>query len=260
MEIIRGLFTEYSNYSGSGVLLMFFFAGMLYLALSEQNRGVRTAILHGSVCLTLVIFFPPLYYIYTRFVDAGTYWRLFWMLPVACGLAYVAAVLIEKHKWTGLLLTLVILMLGGELSYLGKGNGEKAFAENVYQLPQEVVDIVDEMERTENGGMIRAAFPPELLVYVRQYSTHILMPYGREMLDERWHSQGSGYYEVMSAEMVDFAALSEKCLYNDTKYVVINANKAYEGDLKENGFTLYYRCSPYVVYEYVGADKETQTE
>jgi len=254
MEIIRGLFTEYSAYGGSGVLLMFFYAGMLYLALSEQNRPVRTAFLHGSVCLTLVIFCPPLYYIYTRFVDAGTYWRLFWMLPVACGLAYVATGLIEKHKWTGLLLTLVILTLGGELIYLGAGNGEKAWAQNAYQLPQEVVDIVDEMERTEESGPIRAAFSPELLVYVRQYSSRILMPYGREMLDDRWHQEGSGYFEVMNAPTVDFEELSRKCLYNDTKYVVINGNKAYDNDPRKYGFTLYYKRSPYVVYEYVGGE------
>ena len=255
MEMIRGLFTEYSNYSGSGVLLMFFFAGMLYLALLEQNRSTRTAFLHGSVCLTLVIFFPPLYDIYTRFVDAGTYWRLFWMLPVACGLAYVATGLIEKHKWTGLLLTLVILILGGELIYFGEGNGEKEWAENAYQLPQEVVDIVDQMERAESGGVIRAAFPPELLVYVRQYSSHILMPYGREMLDDRWHAGESGYYEVMSAETVDFEALSQKCLYNDTRYVVISSEKAHDNDPRENGFTLFYIRSPYIVYEYVGGSE-----
>lgn len=254
MEFIRGLFTEYSGYSGSGVLLMFFFAGMLYLALSEQNRTTRTVFLRGSVCLTLVIFFPPLYYVYTRFVDAGTYWRLFWMLPVACGLAYVATGLTWKHKWTGLLLSVVILMLGGELIYLGEGNGEKRWAQNAYQLPQEVIDIVDEIERAEDTGTVRAAFPPELLVYVRQYSSRILMPYGREMLDDRWHQGGSGYFEVMNAQRVDFEELSRKCLYNDTRYVVINENKAYDNDPKENGFTLFYKRSPYVVYEYVGGE------
>ena len=46
--------------------------------------------------------------------------------------------------------------------------------------------IVDDINEHKVDEVTFAAFPPEMLIYVRQYDAELRLPYGREMLDERY--------------------------------------------------------------------------
>ena len=72
----------------------------------------------------------------------------------------------------------MVLMISGKLVY---SSPLFSRAENTYHIPQVVVDICDAIE--VEGREVMAAFPDEFLLYVRQYSPVICMPYGRESLE-----------------------------------------------------------------------------
>ena len=251
LHLLNQVFTIYAQYSGTGIIMVLFFMALIYMGLSEKDSANRTILLHGSIALILFIFIPLFYYLYIRFVDPTTYWRLWWLVPVGIGLAYVGTQLIREHRFTGLMLILVILLLGGESIYSGEVSGEIAPAENPYQLPQYVIDIVDDINEHKVDEVTFAAFPPEMLIYVRQYDAELRLPYGREMLDERW-SVRSGFYEQMSAEMLDFAALAEKCRYNSVRFLVVNSLKPKQNVPQDYGFELMAQHGIYSVYVFWG--------
>lgn len=247
MDLISGIFNWYSEYSGSGILTVLFFVVLIYIALEDENRSNRTVLLYGTVILMLIIFFPGTYYIYTKYVDAGTYWRFFWLIPMGIGLAYAGAKLTEKHALAGGLMVMVVLMLGGSFIY----NSRVSFriAENLYQLPGEVIDIADYLESRELEE-IRCAVSPELLTYIRQYDVNIIMPYGREQLDSRW-SEKSGFFMLMADANINPAKLAEKCLYNHTQFIVVNNEKALLNRPENCGFKKVYTSGSFDVYEYM---------
>ena len=72
--------------------------------------------------------------------------------------------------------SLAIIVVSGSLVYI---NRYMSPAENLYHIPQNVIDICDVIEPAEGEPRVRAAFPSELVHFVRQYDTNILMPYGR---------------------------------------------------------------------------------
>ena len=247
LHMLNEIFTIYSQYSGTGIIMVLFFMALIYIGLSETERSNRTILLHGSIVLVIFIFFPLFYYLYSTFVDRTTYWRMWWLVPVGIGLAYAGARLIREHQITGLMLILVILFLGGESVYSGQVSGEIAMSQNAYQIPQNVIDIVEDIKKNEVDEVTFAAFPPEMLIYVRQYDASIRLPYGREMLDERW-SVGNGFYEAMSAEMLDFEVLADKCKLNSVRFIVVNALKPKLNVPQDYGFELMSQRGIYSIY------------
>ena len=251
MHMLKEMFTIYSQYSGTGIIMVLFFIALIYIGLSEKERSNRTILVYGSIMLIIFIFFPLFYFLYITFVDATTYWRLWWLVPVSVGLAYAGAMLIKEHQVTGLMLILVVLFLGGESIFSGQISGEIGLAENPYQIPQNVIDIVEDIKKNEVDEVTFAAFPPEMLTFVRQYDATLRMPYGREMLDERWN-EGNGFYEQMAAEMLDFEILADKCKFNSVRFIVVNALKPKLNVPQDYGFELMSQRGVYSIYVFWG--------
>lgn len=251
MELMNGILNCYSEYSGTGIFTVLFFVALIYVALIDKNRSNRTVLLYGSVILIIIIFFPATYYFYTKYVDAGTYWRFFWLMPVGVGLSYVATKLADENKITGLLMIAIIFVLGGTYVYSSRADYIKA--KNAYQIPQEVIEIADYLESRELEE-IRCAVTPELLTYMRQYDVNIIMPYGREQLDPKW-SAPSGFFELMLSGNINYEAIGEKCLYNNTRFIVVNNQKLALNDPGRCGFEFIMTTGPFDLYEYVGTDE-----
>ena len=252
------VFQLYSQYTGTGVIMVLFFTALVYMCLKEKDKSIRTIIIYSSIVIVGLILFPPVYYLYERYVDKSTYWRMWWMIPTGIGMAYVAAMLIEQHKATGLVLVLSILLLGGEFVYAG-GVSNVRPAENAYQIPQEVIEITDYLEEYEENPTIYAAFTPELLIYVRQYDIHYQMPYGREMLDPNWGGSSS-FYEAMASPVLDFEILMDRCHRENTRFIIVNNKKELANRPEDHLMELREVFGDYAIYEYVGVDWEAYFE
>ncbi|MBR3307718.1 MAG: hypothetical protein IKI75_10780 [Lachnospiraceae bacterium] len=252
MDAVRGLVFMSDSYFAAGGGLVLFMISLMFMYKRRPAEHVRLVFFTGSLLLLAVIFCPVLFHIFENYVDRGTYWRLLWLLPVSPVMAYGAAELLDgdKKALTAVMLVLVLLA-GGRFMYTGVTNGERRLAENPYQLPQELVDMADAMEGArKTDETLKAAFPPELLVYIRQYDADIILPYGREVLDPGWGGS-SGFYQQMSSLTLDFDILADKCLYNDVRFIVVNSTKAQLNAPEDNGFELFGTYGGYLVYEYI---------
>ena len=250
MTYINEIFDHYAKYTGSGIFMVLFFVCLVYMAIKDTNENNKSVLLYGSLYSAICIFVPITYYLYITFVDSSTYWRMFWIIPVSVGLAYVGTKLVSSHRLTGLLLVFLVLILSGQFVYLS--NPFFYFADNPYKIDQTVMDVCDYLDSCDDDYM-NVALPAEFLTQARQYDIKLFTPYGREQLDENW-GQPSGFYMAMNAETADFDVLRVKCEVNNTNYIVMNNMKEYVNDPEDFKFVYLTTIGNYEIYRFDGLD------
>lgn len=151
-----GALETFQKYMGSGLVLIWFLFSLVYLFFREKRKPRRILFVYVPVIL-LVLYFNPLFAKFFSFLGDEIYFRLCWLLPVVLVLAYtVLSVLQElagKKKRVFAVAACLLIVISGKLVY---SNPLFERAENIYHMPQEVVDICDAIEiegREVMGGI-----------------------------------------------------------------------------------------------------------
>lgn len=248
IELFRNVIGIFKAYNGTSWHMALFALSLVYLFAVEHNKAKRTLLVYASVCLAALFFFPLFAAVVIRIMDEETYYRVIWLLPVNVVTAYAAVKLMMSRKESWLkagiaALAALLIIKGGSYTY---AHPTFAKAENWYNLPQMVVKIGEVIEPEE--GWVMAAVEPELLPYMRQYSSNIHMPYGREMLVDRWGLYHSLYNE-MTAEIIRPGDLYEQAEQNFCDYIVLRQNHLIDGTLEEYGAEKVASVYGYDIYQ-----------
>lgn len=243
------VFKNYMGFHENGYLAGIYLFVLLYLWLTEKDKK-RRAIFVYAPTLLLALFFCPLFRkVFVRILeDSETYYRLLWLLQMSLVSAYGLMKLCGRHRRIGLAVICVAIVACGDYVY---DSEHITKAQNAYHLPQEAVDIVDLIEPEE--GRITVLVPADLIYYIRQYSTNIELPYGREMLIARWDYHHAMYEAMEEADVIEtesFVALTREY---PCAYVVLKEGRETTEPLTDYGFTLYDQVGEYLVYQ----DQET---
>jgi len=234
-------------YMGTGLLVIFFLVALVYLFLTEKRKPVRILFVYLPLFVLLLFFNPLVTKLVCEYADNEIYYRILWLLPVTMVLAYAAVELCagfqNKKKLPFVVAVSVLIMASGSLIYK---NGFWTKAENIYHVPQSVVEICDAIE--VEGREVMAVFPEELVSYVRQYSPVICMPYGREVTVDRW-VYTSELYDVMEAEEIDAEELSKLARKHTCAYIILSQDKVINGKLEEYDFVTFGVIKGYVIYK-----------
>ncbi|MBD5504959.1 MAG: hypothetical protein HDR09_14835 [Lachnospiraceae bacterium] len=243
------IFKNYMGFHENGYLAGIYLFALLYLWLTEKNRS-RRAIFVYAPTLLLALFFCPLFRkAFVRVLDdSETYYRLLWLLQMSMVSAYGMMRLCGRHRRIGLVVISVAIIACGNYVY---DSEHITKAQNVYHLPQEAVDIVDLIEPEE--GRITVLVPADLIYYVRQYSTKIELPYGREMLIARWDYYHAMYEAMEKAEVIETESFVELTRQYPCSYVVLKEDREMTEPLSDYGFVLYDQVGDYLIYQ----DQET---
>ncbi len=247
-----GIFMEswviFKQYGGNGYLLFLFGAALLYLLIAEKD--LRKKIVVAIVpAIILVGFFVPFTRIaYVAILDDGadTYYRLLWLLPMSVCVSYAGCKLFAKHKRIGTAVIGAVIILCGSLVYK---NEYVSRAQNLYHIPQVVINICDKISPEEGEPRVRAVFPKELVHFVRQYDTDILMPYGRDIIASQWNYYNAVHEvfekpETINAEELLAATRETKC-----RYIVMWQDRSIDVSLEEMGLILVDNVDGYNIYE-----------
>ena len=194
-NIITGIFWEYM---GTGLVVILYLLSLVYLWVRENRKFVRILVLYVPAIL-LCLFFNPLFAkLLYSLGENEIYYRILWLLPITVTVAFAAATLYcalpDKRKTVFALAAAAGIMVSGSYIY---NNPYFQKADNLYHVPDCVVHICDAIRVP--GREVQAAFPPELVQYVRQYDPTVCMPYGRELTVDRW----SYWYEGCLSEGAD---------------------------------------------------------
>lgn len=234
-------------YMGTGLVVIFFLAALIYLFLKEQRKPVRILFLYMPVLVLLLFFNPLVTKLVYEYADEEIYYRILWLLPITMVLAYTVVKIYGELEATKRVFfggtAALLIVVSGSLIYK---NGFFGKAENLYHVPQSVVEICDAIE--VEGREVMAVFPKELLQYVRQYSPVVCMPYGREITVDRWN-YSMELYDVMEAKEIDAGKLSELARKHACAYIILPQDKEINGNLNDYDFVNFGSAEGYVIYK-----------
>ncbi len=239
------IFKNYMGFHQYKFLAGLYLLALVYLWIAEKDKHRRAIFVYAPTLLLLAFFCPLFRKIFVRLMeDSETYYRLLWLLQMSLVSAYGFIRLMGNHRRIGLAIMCAAIVAGGDYVY-DSINISKA--QNVYHLPQDVIDIVDLIELEE--GRIMVLMPGELMQYVRQYSTDIELPYGREMLIDRWD-----YYDAMceameKAEVIDTPYFVELARGYPCAYVILREDRQVKEPLTAYGYEIYGQVGVYVIYK-----------
>ncbi|MBR1930488.1 MAG: hypothetical protein IJ833_03300 [Lachnospiraceae bacterium] len=241
---VSGLFRDYM---GSGLVVLWFLLSVCYLFVREKRKHIRILFVYVPLLL-LAIFFNPFVAgkVYAQ-VGLEVYYRILWLIPFTVVIAFTVVEIYGKlrgrKRKAFLAVAAGILMVSGSLIY---SSPLFRVAENMYHVPQSVVEICDAIE--VEGREVRAVFPAELIQYVRQYSPLVCMPYGREILVKRWGNRDE-LYDLMEAEEIDAQALANAARARECHYIVLAEEQKIKGALQDQDYELFDAMQGYVVYK-----------
>ena len=145
-----------------------------------------------------------------------------------------------------LVVTLAVVVLSGSLVYT---NQYMSRAENLYHIPQSVIDVCDVIIPAEGEARVRAVFPSEMVHFVRQYSTKILMPYGREMIVTQWDYYNEVYEAYEIPEVIDAEVLLDATRKTNCRYIILANDRKIDKNLTTLGLKLIKTIEKYNIYE-----------
>lgn len=248
---MKEILTIFMDYSGKGIYPFLFLAALIYLLAAEKDSKIRRVLLESSLVITVLFFLPLFKMVMDKVEEAGTYYRILWLLPMTIIIAYAGVRVIGRHTRIGLLAAVIVLVLGGEYVYK---NVNISPAENRYHIPQYIIDICDLIGPEEGEERVWAVFPPESVHYVRQYSSEIQMPYGRDMLVASWDHVEHPIYALMNADIIRIDLLAELADDYKCQYIILNKAKETEGDPDECGLEKIAETGGYDVFRNISVE------
>lgn len=248
MDMLRFTIQIFKDYSGSSMYTLLFLCALFFLWLSEQDKGKKVLLVYLAVVIFALFFFPVFSYVAIRFfLEEEIYYRFLWLLPMGAIVCY------SITRLTGMMETKLRKIIVGILCalYLA-GSGEMVYtnpavtrAENIYHLPESVIQVADRLVLP--GETVKAVVPSEMIQFIRQYDATIMMPYGREMLVDRW-SINHELYELMESDHIYMQYLEALCKENKVDYAVLRVSTPIYGDMDECSLKKIESVAGYDIY------------
>ncbi|WP_026665318.1 hypothetical protein [Butyrivibrio sp. FC2001] len=255
--IFRECWVDLKRYGGleNGSLWMIFWLLLLissiYLIVKESD--VRKKIVFGAMPFVVVagFLFPVTKKLFVKLAgieSANTYYRILWIIPMYVTIAYaftkfIASLNSAVKKYVAACVSALIIAVTGSYVY---ANEYVYKAENIYHLPQNVIDICDRIKTTEDEGTVKAAFTPELVYFVRQYDPNILMPYGRDYVDHKYYT---GVLKLMQEEEMKTQELLYYTRADLDRYIIFPTDKKLDEDITNFDVKLVDTIDGYNIYE-----------
>lgn len=234
----------FQKYMGTGLIVIWFLGALVYLLLHEKRKERRILFIWLPVILLLLYFNPLFAGAFCSMLGSEIYFRICWLIPIVGVIAYSAVRILEGMKGKMQLLfgaaAVFLIVISGKPVY---ENPLYSRAENLYHVPDSVVHICDAI--VVPGREVMAVFPQELLLYVRQYSPFVCMPYGRNSFGIE---QKNNFFIAMEQEVMDLSVLSAFADAESCHYVVFREEKEILGEPEDYGWVLFGQTDGYVIY------------
>jgi len=242
-----------NEYRGTGFIICLYAAALIYLFIVEKRKQNRYLVLYMPLSLLLLIYNPVFYHVYVVYLDdSGTYYRIFWLLPMTVTIGYAAVRAMEKQKIVGIIIACVAIILCGGYAYSAKDGSSVNNAENAYHIPDYVIEVCDYIVEDIPGVDVYACVPTEMTFYVRQYNAKINLIYGRESIEPKWGYVNEFYDAFERAEAIDLEKLLDLTRNNGAKvctYFVIRNDRELIGDPESFGLEKIAEVDNYIIYK-----------
>lgn len=249
---MKEILTIYQAYTGCGFLTILYLLALLYLWISEKNTTIRAIFVYGAGIIQILFFFPLFYHGY-QLLDEGTYYRILWILPMTITIAYGSVKLLGKFPKASAVIGVVMIIMCGQYVY---SNDYITLARNVYHIPQETLEVCDIIMPEEDEERVTGVFPDDLIHFVRQYTSRIQMPYGRDYLAPDWIYGNHPLREVVNQQEIRISQLIKLATEYKCHYIIIEKDKKMIGDLEKANVIQIGETTNYDIYRNMQVDIE----
>ena len=219
-------------------------------------RGRRIRFVVPGLLITLIVLNPLFYRYWIRLGQdeyAYVYWRLLWVVPVISVTACVVPCITERvdRVWIKALAVAAgvgLLALGGTFLYNKDDAVFTLPASNAAKLPQEVVDIADDLVSRKDNPRVAVQNP--LGFYIRQYDGSITTMFGRDTIGHILFPdpEAKEVSEQLDRKNGDMAYVAKTLVNNGYDYLVLKDEKK-KDNLGDARFVLLNYIPTYGIYK-----------
>ncbi len=255
------------------LMLVLFIAAAVFIIVSEHDLSKKALFGIWPVVMVVAFLFPVTKMIFVKvpgFDEGREYYRLLWLIPQYIVLAYAACLILNKIKHDAVkratfVIMLLVIVFTGKYVYTEGVYMKKA--ENLYHIPQDVIDICELVAPKDEEERVTVAFPEELTWFVRQYDSNILMPYGADYIEEGYLEPVYNAYknvdEINGVGVLNSDQLIEATRFAECVYVVVpedTKTRKVSKDLETLGLKLVDKVGHFYVYKDPVVIKKIQEE
>lgn len=249
---MKEILAVFQAFTGSGFLTILYLLTLIYLWVSENNPTTKAILVYGSGILQILFFIPFFYYGY-QILDAGTYYRVLWILPMSITIAYAAVKILGRYPKGSIVIGVVLVMICGKYVY---SNPNISKAENAYHLPQESIEVFEMIMPGEDEERVVGVFPDSLIHFVRQYSDRIRMAYGRDYLAPDWLYGDHPIRKIMNQQEIEISELVRLATEQKCHYIIIERSRSLLGDFEKYNVSLIGQTANFDIYRNYQVDIE----
>jgi len=249
------------EYFFGGKILFFivFIMSIEYIWLTEKNKKVKYFFTIYEVFLLLIIWNPVCIKILEKFINFGSMYRFYFMLPFTLTIAYAITKIISKLKnkyyKLGAIFGVFIVISYIQGSVFNESNTIKV--NNWYKLPDETIAVAEIIENDDMYEEKRAMVPYGMSSQIQQVYADIFLPYTRIVFnipDENGNpsptdsDHASEFPPVVNLNNGNVEYLGQYAKDNNLNYIVVSKEVILNDDMKNIGFELFRETNENVVY------------
>ena len=253
-----------SVYMDSCAYFVLYLLGLLYILIKGDKRD-KEIFIPASIVMFLTIYNPVVPLLLNKFFDVNSeYYRLFWIAPVVVLTGYIATRIIFDAKRTSekVVAILLLLLIGLGAGSFAYKDGYKA-AENIYQIPDELIRISELIHEDSETEYPKAFFEYEYNMQIRQYDARMQLTidrddyvravtedYPADMIENDECPQYRILAALVRGQDVDEDAFIWALENTKTEYVVLSKGNIKEDFVKEAGLREVADTDNHVIYKY----------
>ena len=248
------IFREFSDiafqYFGGQVPLGMAAFVILLLIVLRRKIPCSGALILFTAGIFAAVLNPVSRLLWTKIIQPHLYWRAFWLLPVPLLAGLAAAALAGEGKlWRRILTTLLCicaLILTGKNVY---NNSNFSVTDNPFKLPSEAVAAAHAILPEEGGTKVLV--PDDLFCYIRQYSSAIRMPYGRNIAGFTsvvTNPRLIKLHDRMNRSVYPTGKICKWAAKYECEYIIFLADRPMKSQPEEYGYVKQTELGNYLIY------------
>ena len=236
------------NDEGLHVILLLF--ALIYIWRNKEEKHHRKLFIGYTLLFFFVYFCPLTSFIITKAIGHTVYWRMFWLLPLPCMLAYSFVKFWSRtegkaKRAVSLLLFAAAVSLTGQVIYIEDSPYEtRKNWEKLPEAPEAIVRIIN--ENREEGEWVLLLAPSDMVPWIRMYDAQIHQVYGRK--GNVW--EGGGYLKrAADKEVLDHKKLCRKAREIRCNFMVLKNSEIRTEKMAKYNFQLIGQVGDYVIFK-----------
>lgn len=215
MQVSHSFWNVCEQYFEESIVLPIFLLALLWL-LKKWNKEKRMAFYAAVLASILLLYNGVSHRILEKVGEGSTYYRFFWICPIALIISYGVVELVFYAKKKQLFMALFILFLAGYMFSQMQLQSWVNLPENIYQLDNDVVQAADALMELTDGEPTTLIDNGTLTGTIRQYNAKInVTDLYTNLINEVLYTDKVNYlgryiHEYMSLNESEYIALEKE--------------------------------------------------